>query len=526
MSSGLRAVRWVCPEGKEVDPDDPRLAGWWKAVKAVVVAAEGHFPAVVASLLTLAACEIPPNIKVSGNPPSALNLFSAVFGDPGLGKSSGFRLAKKILPPPPGVYKNEPNEKSFAITPLSGSGLIEAFLTTEKVLTGKRGRPREVRVRGNHPSVLARVDEGGRWEDLSERAANDIMSLVRSAFTAEDLDTSGASGETRRFVKEDSYRFCFLYFSQPRVGAASIKNLDSGTQQRFIALSCWDEDGGRAASARDVDGVAPTPPPEGNIFPPRKDMNGEEGEGWKPSSWETAEQFLIPVEETILAEITRYRRALVYFKRLEAGGAGIPANRMAEIREEVERTVGSEYFKRIDHREHTMLLRITIAAVLAYLRLDRSLLLLLKQGVSEEDWWMSYLVMAASAATWDDHNRIEGGVKESVRLAGLRRKAEEAGAEEEGRTAAGEYEFRKRMERPLRRAEKMTAAGDAPWGEFWEGLGGWRTESWKALKISSSELQVAVREILAEAGYEVKTVPGSKGEAIFPPDSHIPENLF
>lgn len=512
----MKAVRWVDENGQEVKENDERLPEWWSAVWRKCLTSKAEFPAVLASLLVLAAGEIPPNIKIGGSPPDSLNLFMAVFGPPGSGKTTGFRLAKELLPPPEGTYKMTADDgSSFAVTPPSGAGLLGTWICREAVKTGKPGQPPKKLMRGKHFSTLIRIDEGARWEYLEKREGNDVMPLVRSAFSGEGLDTASATEQRKRFIAEDSYRLGFLFFVQPEIAIPSIKDKASGTQQRFLALSCWDEATGRAQAEHEA-GVALPPPPTGNIFPEQEGPNGERQEDpqWRPPSWEGVDIDVIPVAAAVAEEADRLRRGQAAKLKMEAGGAGIPPELKEDMDALVADTALSPSFLRIDHGEHTVRIRSRLAAALAYLRMNRSLRRLLTEGVSEEDWWLAYLIMAASAAAWENHNEITKKMRADARKKQRTAEALAGMDREQGRRASRSKQREEWMERPLRRAAEITDGGNAGWGVFWEGLGGWRKQAKTELEMNSEELKEAVEAALEGNGFQVVENPDGKGRII------------
>lgn len=501
----MSAVRWVGEDGEELPPSHPVFQQWWRDVNREAVARRTQFPVLLASLLGLGTGEIPPQVEANG---SSLNLFSVVFGPPGAGKTKGFREARKLLPPPPEIYA----PGGLNARPTSGAGIKELFL--ERVKTASGGFRLE---RNKYPSALIRIDEGEGFEKLNLRDANDVMADLRSGWMGEDLVTSGAAEKTKRNVAAGGYRLCALIFAQPEISLGSVKDRLTGTQQRFLAFPCWDKTGGEALAARWVEGMPPPPQPQGNIFPEAEQLTAAPGELWKASRWEDEPRRQIPIAAAVMAELEKFQDGLEAALRLEAGGGGIPAHAVPEMRALAETTVGSPEYRRIDHGEHTMLLRLRVAVPCAYFRLGRSVPRLLKEGVGEEDWRLSYSVMACSAHTWREHDRIAAEVGRAERAAAMRDTGQRAAVESD---AVQENAIRRvdaRIRGVVRSAYDKTEEGPITMGDLWRSLSGRvRRNLMMDLEADTETVQNCLMEALADEGFGVRAIAKGSYEIVPP----------
>ncbi len=184
--------------------------------------------------------------------PASLNLFVAVVGPSGVGKSTGLGVAKDLLPVAPWL-----DEWSFRDrVPLgSGEGLAETFMgmkeRTEPVVgdggaqeIGEDGKPKErklkpVRAQVRH-NALFWLDEGEILTNMKDRAGQTIGATIRSAATGDTIGQANADAQTRREVREGEYSTALVAGFQPAKMGPLFDDAGGGTPQRFMYV--WASD--------------------------------------------------------------------------------------------------------------------------------------------------------------------------------------------------------------------------------------------------------------------------------------------
>lgn len=172
---------------------------------------------------------------------ASMNLFVALVGPPGAGKSSGASGARELIP------SDDPEFRDGL--PLgSGEGIAEIFMGTVEKETGDfvkrgphKGDPVTVRVREQvrHNAFLY-ADEGERLTQLASRQGQVVSETLRSAAMGETLGQTNASEERTRYVAPGSYSLGLVIGYQPTTVTALLADGHTGTPQRFFWA--WAED--------------------------------------------------------------------------------------------------------------------------------------------------------------------------------------------------------------------------------------------------------------------------------------------
>lgn len=167
--------------------------------------------------------------------PASLNLFTAVVGPSGSGKSSGLSVARDIIK----------SDGSLEEAPLgSGEGVAEAYMGEALEGTGvmaKDGSEKQVKVRKQvRHNVLFHSDEGASLNKLIERAGSTVGETLRSAWSGETIGQKNGRAETTRTVPARSYSCGLVIGYQPSTVLPLLADHEAGTPQRF--LFCWSED--------------------------------------------------------------------------------------------------------------------------------------------------------------------------------------------------------------------------------------------------------------------------------------------
>lgn len=163
---------------------------------------------------------------------ASLNLFAAIVGPSGGGKSSGLSVGREL------VKETRPIEE-FPLG--SGEGIAEAYMGEALEATGdmaKDGSAKTVKVRKMiRHNVLFHSDEGSTLVKLLERAGSTIGETLRSAWSGETIGQKNGRVETTRTVPARSYAAGLVIGWQPSTILPLLDDHEAGTPQRF--LFCW-----------------------------------------------------------------------------------------------------------------------------------------------------------------------------------------------------------------------------------------------------------------------------------------------
>lgn len=166
---------------------------------------------------------------------ASLNLFAAVVGVSGAGKSTGASLARTLMP--------APFEDFLDGLPVgTGEGIAEAFMGVVEEETGElhekgpnRGEPVMARVRKQvRHNIFFYVDEGQTIAQLASRPGSTLSETIRRAAIGEALGQTNASEDRRRFIAPGSYSLGMLTGFQPSTAVPLLADASTGTPQRFF----------------------------------------------------------------------------------------------------------------------------------------------------------------------------------------------------------------------------------------------------------------------------------------------------
>jgi hypothetical protein len=203
--------------------------------------------------------------------PASLNLFSAVVGPSGGGKSSGLSVGRNLV-------KANRELEEFPLG--SGEGVAESFMGEVMAPTGemaKDGSEKLAKVRKMvRHNALFHADEGNTLNKMIERAGSTVGETLRSAWSGETIGQKNGRAETTRTVPAGSYSLGMVIGYQPTTVLPLLDDHDAGTPQRF--LYCWAVDPSIPGRHERVpwpgEMVSPFPantptdlPPPGSIFP-------------------------------------------------------------------------------------------------------------------------------------------------------------------------------------------------------------------------------------------------------------------
>lgn len=166
---------------------------------------------------------------------ASLNIFSAIVGNSGAGKSTGSSLTRVLTPAPDEEFRD-------GLPVGSGEGIAEAFMGTVEEPTGEvtqRGKNvgdpvmRRVRKQVRHNAFFY-VDEGQTIAKLGERNGSVLGETLRRAAVGETLGQTNASEERTRYIPAGSYSLGLLVGFQPSTAVPVLADASTGTPQRFL----------------------------------------------------------------------------------------------------------------------------------------------------------------------------------------------------------------------------------------------------------------------------------------------------
>lgn len=172
---------------------------------------------------------------------ASLNIFAAIVGNSGAGKSTGSSLNRVLTPALDEDFRD-------GLPVGSGEGIAEAFMGTVEEPTGEvvqRGKNvgdpvmRKVRKQVRHNAFFY-VDEGQTIAKLGERSGSVLGETLRRAAVGETLGQTNASEERTRYVAAGSYNLGLLVGFQPSTAVPVLADASTGTPQRF--LWAWADD--------------------------------------------------------------------------------------------------------------------------------------------------------------------------------------------------------------------------------------------------------------------------------------------
>lgn len=213
----------------------PTLKHIQQAAHCRIVSSEGLLALVLARVLA----EVPPQVML---PPTVasiagLNLGVALVAGSGGGKSASMNVSRELL----GIHgvNQESIEKGMG----SGEGLIDCFLTDEKVQNDKgEWKKTGKRILKDDPRMIYHADEVAQMAAVgSERKGSTLSPLLRTALTGGALQISNAdAGGRSRNVARNVYRLVTVVGVQPERSDVLLSEESQGTPQRFLWASAID----------------------------------------------------------------------------------------------------------------------------------------------------------------------------------------------------------------------------------------------------------------------------------------------
>lgn len=214
---------------------------------------------VLAGLLCRMAAMTPHTLRADTGigSPASLNLFAAVVGPSGSGKSSGLSVTRDLV-------KSTYDLDEFPLG--SGEGVAEAYMGEALEGTGqmdKLGEEKKTKVRKQvRHNALFHSDEGASLNKLIERAGSTVGETLRSAWSGEAIGQKNGRTETTRTIAARSYSCGLLIGYQPTTVLPLLADYEAGTPQRFLYV--WAVDATIPGRQQRV----PWPGEIANPFPP------------------------------------------------------------------------------------------------------------------------------------------------------------------------------------------------------------------------------------------------------------------
>jgi Bifunctional DNA primase/polymerase, N-terminal len=176
----------------------------------------------------------------------SLNLFAAIIGKSGRGKSTAVALAKSLIRTPPALADDWSDLFRDSIGIGSGEGLAELYMgwrfedDTARPLK-KDGTYYKIKVKRKlRDNAFVYVDEGQTLNQQGKRQGNIVLPTIRSAWNGETLGQSNAREETTRHVPAGSYSLGMVIGYQKDTAQELLGDTAPGTPQRFLFGSATD----------------------------------------------------------------------------------------------------------------------------------------------------------------------------------------------------------------------------------------------------------------------------------------------
>lgn len=322
--------------------------------------------------------------------PASANLFVAVAGPSGIGKTSGISVARGLLEPPPWLAGMHADLFADDLPLGTGEGIAEAFMGTAKrralddqgqemtLRDGQTPKLESVRTQVRH-NAMVHADEGEVIARMLERSGATVGETLRRAWVGETIGQSNGRAETTRIIRGGRYSLGMVVGFQEETAQPLLADDAAGTPQRF--LWCWVVDPSMTGDEQD------SPGPLTGVWPPAPEPPRVDGTPWLVDPHGASDVDLRPV--TFAPEITRELRA-----------------------ELLARQRGQLALHRQD--AHRPLMLVKLAALMAQLDGGR-------RAVDLEDWRLAHVVWETSCRVRD--HLIAYGLALSGKAQAARREA-------------------------------------------------------------------------------------------------------
>jgi hypothetical protein len=199
---------------------------WLRAIRDRAHETTAVPDATLGAALSIFASSVPHEIKVRTGIKDdlGLSLLIGIVGGSGLGKSTGWKLARRDFAP-----LDAPRPKP---TP-TGEGLAEALMGWVVHTDPSSGKEFKKHEQIKH-NALFTIGEGAAMNVTMERSGATLGPTLRQVFSDEDLGTTTASEERHRDIPGGSYTMGVVVLYQETTAMKIINDTDTGTAQRFL----------------------------------------------------------------------------------------------------------------------------------------------------------------------------------------------------------------------------------------------------------------------------------------------------
>lgn len=386
-----------------------------QAAHARVVSGDVLLHSVLARLASLWPHTVRLHSGVGSGSGASANLYVAVVGPSGAGKTSGVSVAREMLPVPHWLKPDDYAED----WPLgTGEGIAESFMGSKRVSVDdkstdvKTGLPKmhSVRTQVRHNALL-HADEGEVLTRMLQRQGAIIGETLRRGWTGGTLGQANGRQETTRIIKDGRYSLGLVIGFQPETAQPLLADVAAGTPQRF--LWCWALD----PAVPDVLPAAPGP-----LTAVWRAARADPADTVGGTGWIVGD----PFSDVDQAPVS-FDPAIV---------AGLVGDRAARVR-------GEESAQLPTLDAHMPLMLVKVAALLA--QLDG------RRAVGAEDWRLAGMVWATSCAVRDHSIELGRAQRGKERAGEIRHHADREGAAEAARLQVRDGAFSAQVARVARR---------------------------------------------------------------------------
>lgn len=186
---------------------------------------------VVAVLAARVAAAMPPKVRL---PPIVgsfrpLSTYAAVVARPGRGKGDAASIAAELIPFDPQLVRGP-------IPIGTGEGIVESYFG---MIRDPDDPKKQLHVRTCN-SVYLNADEGEAMEKIAQRNGATLLSVLRTAWSGQDVGQGNASTERRRILEGGTYSLGLTMNLQPDLCGWVLADMAAGTPQRFVWASTCD----------------------------------------------------------------------------------------------------------------------------------------------------------------------------------------------------------------------------------------------------------------------------------------------
>jgi hypothetical protein len=213
---------------------------WMRAIHDVAKSRMVAPMALLAAFLGRVAAEVPEWVVLPGiaGPRASLNLYVALVGPPGAGKSAAIGVSREMATM---VSHLAGGWTSHQGKPGSGEGLMRMFADPVREEDPETGH-KTWRLSWNSHRVVMTAEEVGVIESLQDRAGSTLAPILREMWGGVGTGFGYADPSKRVSLGDHEYRLVLLVGAQPGRVDFITSEADAGTPQRYLWIDAEDRE--------------------------------------------------------------------------------------------------------------------------------------------------------------------------------------------------------------------------------------------------------------------------------------------